>query len=115
MGRDIHLFAEYPDGPRTFVAVSDGAFLLPRDHGLFAALAGVGADEGFVPLARYPGGLLVRQSSAAPDTSMVRFGLEPSGSMMRPSTLQTERRAVGGRPLTAQIQLAVVNLDEGGA
>ena len=49
MGADIHLFAEVEEHRGTFQAVSDGQFLMPRNYDLFAALAGVRADEGFTP------------------------------------------------------------------
>jgi hypothetical protein len=48
MGCDIHLFVEFPSGGG-FKPVSDGAFLLPRDYRLFAALSGVRAEQGFAP------------------------------------------------------------------
>ncbi|WP_434045013.1 hypothetical protein [Sorangium cellulosum] len=50
------MFAEFGAGPGPFTALSDGDFLLPRDYGLFAALAGVRAQPGFVPL-RPPRGI----------------------------------------------------------
>ena len=56
MGCDIHLFAEFGSGESSFNALSDGQFLLRRDYGLFAALAGVRATKDFVPLER-PRGL----------------------------------------------------------
>ncbi|WP_438017709.1 hypothetical protein WMF18_00800 [Sorangium sp. So ce315] len=52
MGCDIHMFAEFGEGSGAFTALSDGEFLLPRQYGLFAALAGVRAEPGFVPLQR---------------------------------------------------------------
>ena len=50
MGCDIHLFAEvsWPDGG--FLALASGKFFIPRDYNLFAALAGVRAEPGFLPL-----------------------------------------------------------------
>ena len=49
MGSDIHMFCEYRAGCETFEALSDGAFLLPPDYDMFAALAGVRAEPRFVP------------------------------------------------------------------
>ncbi|APR79279.1 Hypothetical protein A7982_04626 [Minicystis rosea] len=50
MGCDIHLFVEHGVDAGPFCALADGAFLLPRDYALFAALAGVRAAASFVPL-----------------------------------------------------------------
>jgi len=50
MGTDIHVFAELAEPDGRFEALVDGAFLLPRDYSLFAALAGVRAWGGFRPL-----------------------------------------------------------------
>ncbi len=49
MGCKIHLFAEFGRGGAAFQALSDGAFPIPRDYELFAALAGVRGGPGFVP------------------------------------------------------------------
>ncbi|XXX78715.1 hypothetical protein WMF30_08055 [Sorangium sp. So ce134] len=56
MGCDIHIFVEYGTDRGAFEALSDGAFLLPPDYDLFAALAGVRAEPGFVPF-QVPRGL----------------------------------------------------------
>ncbi len=50
MGCDIHLFAEVRCENGSYDALSDGEFRIPPDYPLFAALAGVRAERGFVPM-----------------------------------------------------------------
>jgi hypothetical protein len=54
MSTDIHAWIEYDPHTRAFdksgLSFADGSIFLPRDYGIFATLAGVGAQEDETPL-----------------------------------------------------------------
>jgi hypothetical protein len=64
MGCDIHAVIDYEDECGSICPFVDGQFWIPRDYGLFAALAGVRAEPGEQPLYE-PRGLPPRFSDAA--------------------------------------------------